>query len=208
MSTIKDENRISKSLTVKPLIVKLIIIGDSGVGKSCYLLKYTEDKFVPTFITTIGIDFRVKTIYIDGVACKLQIWDTAGQERFNVLTKAYYRNAHGVIIMFDVNDPISFGNVERWMNNFVNDPIPKILISNKIDLPNKITHEEALEVSTKLDCKLFELSVKESKHEDIEEPIKYLVSLIYPTLINKIETEDKIIKPVETKNNENQNSCC
>ena len=86
--------------------IKLLMIGDSGVGKTCLLLRYANDSFSPTFITTIGIDFKIKNIDIDGTKIKLQIWDTAGQEKYNAIMKSYYRGAIGgaAILVYDVSE--------------------------------------------------------------------------------------------------------
>ncbi len=93
------------------LQIKLLLIGDSGVGKSCCLLRFSEDSFTPSFITTIGIDFKIRTIELDGKRVKLQIWDTAGQERFRTITTAYYRGAMGILLVYDVTDERSFNSV-------------------------------------------------------------------------------------------------
>ena len=90
--------------------IKLLLIGDSGVGKSCCLLRFSEDSFTPSFITTIGIDFKIRTIDLDGKRVKLQIWDTAGQERFRTITTAYYRGAMGILLVYDVTDERSFNS--------------------------------------------------------------------------------------------------
>lgn len=93
--------------------IKLLLIGDSGVGKSCCLLRFSEDSFTPSFITTIGIDFKIRTIELDGKRVKLQIWDTAGQERFRTITTAYYRGAMGILLVYDVTDERSFNSMMR-----------------------------------------------------------------------------------------------
>jgi small GTP-binding protein len=93
------------------LQIKLLLIGDSGVGKSCCLLRFSEDSFTPSFITTIGIDFKIRTIELDGKRVKLQIWDTAGQERFRTITTAYYRGAMGILLVYDVTDERSFNSM-------------------------------------------------------------------------------------------------
>lgn len=90
--------------------IKLLLIGDSGVGKSCCLLQFSENSFTPSFITTIGIDFKIRTIDLDGKRVKLQIWDTAGQERFRTITTAYYRGAMGILLVYDVTDKRSFAS--------------------------------------------------------------------------------------------------
>ena len=99
------------------VLVKLLLIGDSGVGKSCLLLRYSDDKFTTSFITTIGIDFKIKTIRLDQKKVKMQIWDTAGQERFRTITAAYYRGAHGVLLVYDVTDERSFENVRNSVSD-------------------------------------------------------------------------------------------
>jgi GTPase SAR1 family protein len=98
------------SNTTPSLQIKLLLIGDSGVGKSCCLLRFSEDSFTPSFITTIGIDFKIRTIELDNKRVKLQIWDTAGQERFRTITTAYYRGAMGILLVYDVTDEKSFNS--------------------------------------------------------------------------------------------------
>ena len=94
-------------------LVKLLLIGDSGVGKSCLLLRFSDDQFTNSFITTIGIDFKVKTVELESKRVKLQIWDTAGQERFRTITSAYYRGAMGILLTYDICDLRSFENVKK-----------------------------------------------------------------------------------------------
>ena len=121
-------------------LIKLLLIGDSGVGKSCLLLRFSDNTFTTSFITTIGIDFKIKTIDLDGKKVKLQIWDTAGQERFRTITTAYYRGAMGILLVYDVTDESSFTNVRQWMRNIeqhASKNVDKILIGNKCDLPNR-----------------------------------------------------------------------
>jgi len=121
-------------------LIKLLLIGDSGVGKSCLLLRFSDDTFTTNFITTIGIDFKIRTIELDGKRIKLQIWDTAGQERFRTITTAYYRGAYGILLIYDVTDENSFQNIRHWMKNieeYAAENVNKILIGNKCDLVEK-----------------------------------------------------------------------
>jgi Ras-related protein Rab-1A len=122
-------------------LFKVIIIGDSGVGKSCLLSKFTDDTFNPQFITTIGIDFKIKTVELDDKLIKLHIWDTAGQERFRTITTSYYRGANAIIMAFDMTNLDSFNNMERWIgeiNKYASPNIYKILIGTKCDETRKI----------------------------------------------------------------------
>lgn len=117
--------------------VKLLMIGDSGVGKTCLLLRFSNDSFSPTFITTIGIDFKIKTVELGGKVIKLQIWDTAGQERFRTITTSYFRGAQGILLVYDVTDRGSFDNIANWVAQIgahADSNISKVLIANKCDV--------------------------------------------------------------------------
>ncbi|XP_042185044.1 ras-related protein Rab-8A isoform X2 [Oncorhynchus tshawytscha] len=98
-------------------LFKLLLIGDSGVGKTCVLFRFSEDAFNSTFISTIGIDFKIRTIELDNKKIKLQIWDTAGQERFRTITTAYYRGAMGIMLVYDITNEKSFENIKNWIRN-------------------------------------------------------------------------------------------
>ena len=148
------------------VLVKLLLIGDSGVGKSCLLLRYSEDKFTTSFITTIGIDFKIKTIDLDQKKVKMQIWDTAGQERFRTITAAYYRGAHGVLLVYDVTDETSFENVRNWMRNIeahASEAAKVCLIGNKCDCEDskrKVTKERGVALAKEFGVPFFETSAK------------------------------------------------
>lgn len=108
-----------------------------GVGKSCLLLRYSDDSFTSSFITTIGIDFKIKSITIGESKVKLQIWDTAGQERFRTITTAYYRGAMGILLVYDVAEESSFSNVRNWMRQIEQNAaenVNRVLIGNKCDV--------------------------------------------------------------------------
>jgi len=92
-------------------VFKLVLIGDSGVGKSCLLLRFADDTYTESHISTIGVDFKIRTIQLEGKTIKLQIWDTAGQERFRTITSSYYRGAHGIIVVYDTTDSETFEHV-------------------------------------------------------------------------------------------------
>ncbi|KAJ6826031.1 ras-related protein RABD1 [Iris pallida] len=118
-------------------LFKLLLIGDSSVGKSCLLMRFADDSYAESYISTIGVDFKIRTVELDGKTIKLQIWDTAGQERFRTITSSYYRGAHGIIIVYDVTDMDSFNNVKQWLSEidrYANDSVCKLLVGNKCDL--------------------------------------------------------------------------
>ncbi|KAI3954258.1 hypothetical protein MKW98_018082 [Papaver atlanticum] len=120
-------------------LIKLLLIGDSGVGKSCILLRFSDGSFTTSFITTIGIDFKIRNIELDNKRIKLQIWDTAGQERFRTITtcRSYYRGAMGILLVYDVTDESSFNNIRNWIRNIeqhASDNVNKILVGNKADM--------------------------------------------------------------------------
>jgi len=136
-----------------------------GVGKSCLLCRYSDDVFNSNFITTIGIDFKIRTIELDGSKIKLQIWDTAGQERFRTITQAYYRGAMGILLVYDVTDRKSFDNIRTWMRNIdqhANEQVVKILLGNKCDMSDKraVSKEEGEKLAQEFNIDFFETSAK------------------------------------------------
>lgn len=146
-------------------LLKILVIGESAVGKSCLLLRYTDNKFQETFMTTIGVDFKTKHLEIDGTPVKLQIWDTAGQEKFRAITKAYYRGAHGILVVFDISRRDTFNQVKMWIDSIKDastDTIDVILVGNKADLDRAVTKEEAQELATQSGIKYYETSAKEN----------------------------------------------
>jgi small GTP-binding protein len=160
--------------------VKLLVVGDSGVGKTCLLLRYSDDKFVESHLITIGIDFKVKSINLEGKSVKLQIvrcmqWDSAGQERFHKIAPNFYRNAMGFMLVYDVTDEQSFVNVARWAENITKhraDAVVKVLIGNKTDLPNRMVSRERGEaLAAGLGMRHFEASAK--RDENIREVFEY-----------------------------------
>ncbi|CAL5379945.1 unnamed protein product [Camellia sinensis] len=157
-------------------LFKLLLIGDSAVGKSCLLLRFADDSYVDSYISTIGVDFtlvflvwlqKIRTVELHGKTIKLQIWDTAGQERFRTITSSYYRGAHGIIIVYDVTDMESFNNVKQWLNEidrYANDTVCKLLVGNKCDLvENKVVDTQTAKAfADELGIPFLETSAKDS----------------------------------------------
>ncbi|TDG42447.1 hypothetical protein AWZ03_011126 [Drosophila navojoa] len=191
---------------------KLLIIGDSGVGKSSLLIRFSDDTFSGSYITTIGVDFKIRTVEINGLRVKLQIWDTAGQERFRTITSTYYRGTHGVIIVYDVTNGDSFANVRRWLEEIQNncDVVNKVLVGNKNDDPDRkvVITEDAQRFARQMDIELFETSAKDNLNvEDM------FLSITRQVLDHKLRTasdeqqKDRIIIK-QNKNKGKSNKCC
>jgi len=152
-------------------LFKLVLIGDSGVGKSCLLLRFADDNFTDSYISTIGVDFRFRTITVDKKTVKLQIWDTAGQERFRTITSAYYRGADGIIMVYDVTSSESFDHVEEWLSEvdrYANENTAKLLLGNKADLidEKQVSEETAQKFADKLGIPFLETSAKTASNVD------------------------------------------
>jgi len=146
-------------------LFKLLLIGDSGVGKSCLLLRFADHTYTESYISTIGVDFKIRTIDLDGKTIKLQIWDTAGQERFRTITSSYYRGAHGIIVVYDVTDMESFNNVKQWLaeiERYACEGVNKLLVGNKCDLVQKkvVDYDMAKAFADSLDIPFLETSAK------------------------------------------------
>ena len=164
---------------------KLILIGDSTVGKTNLLTQYVDEKFSPNNISTIGIEFKNKIIELkDGRKFRLQIWDTSGQEKFMSLTKNYFRGCNAALFVFDVTNHTSFDNIPKWLDLYkdVNGENSKIvLIGNKIDLGDReVDEKEAEDFAKERDLQYFELSAKENKDKQINDMfVKIFASLAY-----------------------------
>ncbi|XP_015587704.1 ras-related protein Rab-10 [Cephus cinctus] len=128
------------------LLFKFLLIGDSGVGKTCILFRFSDHAFSTSFISTIGIDFKIKTVELRGKKIKLQIWDTAGQERFHTITTSYYRGAMGIMLVYDITNEKTFENIAKWLRNIdehANEDVEKMILGNKCDMEeNRVVSTE------------------------------------------------------------------
>ncbi|ELP90270.1 ehrab7g protein, putative [Entamoeba invadens IP1] len=126
---------------MKPVqMFKIILIGESGVGKTSLINRYVENSFDPVYKSTIGCDFLSKNVQYEGVEYVLQIWDTAGHEKFSSMISSFYRGSDGAFVVFDVTDTASFSNLDSWINEFsgsINNDVPIIVCGNKTDLENR-----------------------------------------------------------------------
>lgn len=181
-------------------LIKLLLLGDSGVGKSCMLLRFADDNFTSSFITTIGIDYKIRTIELDGKIIKLQIWDTAGQERFRTITQAYYRGAMGILLVYDVSNIKSFININSWIKNIEEYAINNaeiIMIGNKCDLSREVSESEGQKIAKKYNIKFYETSAKSDVN--INEAFMSIVKDIKKKLFDteKIIIDEKVTNEID-----------
>ncbi|XP_030064740.1 ras-related protein Rab-35 isoform X2 [Microcaecilia unicolor] len=193
-------------------LFKLLIIGDSGVGKSSLLLRFADNTFSGSYITTIGVDFKIRTLTINGERVKLQIWDTAGQERFRTITSTYYRNTHGVIIVYDVTSPESFVNVKRWLHEIGQncDNVCKIL-GNKNDDPSRkqVETADAKCFSEQMGVRLFETSAKENSNvEEMFNSITFMVLKAKKDNLARLHQQTEVVKINKPKKKPPVKKCC
>lgn len=177
-------------------LFKLLIIGDSGVGKSSLLVRFADNHFSGNYITTIGVDFKIRTIELHGEKVKLQIWDTAGQERFRTITSTYYRGTHGVIVVYDVTSGESFANVKRWLHEIDQncDVVNRVLVGNKNDDPDRkvVLTEDARRFADQMGIRLFETSAKDNIN--VEEMFRAVTELV---LKSKKDQKERLDDPRE-----------
>ena len=147
----------------KSVTFKILTIGESGVGKTCILRRFVENKFLKNHLATIGIDFKTKNLTINNKEIKLKIWDTAGQERFRNITTQYYKGADGIVLVYDVTDDGSFEKIRDWMAqiqaNAEKDDLGLVLLGNKCDVePRVVTEEQGNKMAEELHISYFETS--------------------------------------------------
>jgi small GTP-binding protein len=198
-------------------LVRVIIVGDTGVGKTSLLVRFHENNFSLAQKTTIGVDYKAKEINIEGEIVKLQIWDTAGQERFRSMTAAFYNRAQGVIVAFDVTNPESFLSLGTWINDVKRDAPPGcfiVLCANKTELPVtswKVSREEFTKFSEDNNLIIFETSAAtgQNVNEMFMELGKEVVRKIRAELSKQSSVaEDDSVKLSEGGNGSNASAGC
>ena len=197
-------------------IFKVLLLGNSNVGKSSLFLRFVDDIWNDTFVPTIGVDFKIKTFDIDEKKIKMQIWDTAGQERFKNIIASYYRGAHGILLLYDVTDKDSFKNLNNWLIEIeknANKNVLKILIGNKTDLEDKrvISYNQGKEFADNYGLKFIETSAKKNLNvnEAFETLGRELMKASSEKKITKQPPNKKItVAQVQDLNNEKKKGCC
>lgn len=204
---------------LSPPVLKFVLVGESGTGKSSLLLRFVEDSFSASFIATIGIDFKVKQVVLSGKKVKIQVWDTAGQERFKTITKAYYRGAEAIILVYDTTDKHSFNKLENWIGDIeggiTHDPI-RILVGNKCDMAEmrQIQKEEGEQFASLQNFYFFETSSLTG--ENVETMFMWIAQEVFKKKTQKDEpTEGTIPKgtihleyPKEEVKENKKKDCC
>ncbi|KAK9533558.1 hypothetical protein VZT92_008669 [Zoarces viviparus] len=151
------------------VLFRLLMLGDSGVGKTCMLRRFTESYFDPSHISTIGVDFKMRTLELDGIKVRVQLWDTAGQERYQTITKQYYRRAQGIVFVYDITSDSSFQHLVKWasdVDDYAPDEVQKILVGNKSDeeLYRQVTREQGSKLAETYGMEFFETSASTSSN--------------------------------------------
>ena len=179
------------------MMFKILLLGDSGVGKSSLLLRYTKNEFMPDMRATIGVEFGLKFLKIDNLQLKIQIWDTAGMERYRSLTSAYYKGAKGVIVVYDICRKKSFESIDRWIDDFkskANEDAVILLIGNKSDLneQREVGIEEAASIAQKKNLAFMETSAKDNNNVE-----KAFLTLFEKIMKKYKEKNSDIINDIE-----------
>ena len=201
-------------------LMKVIIIGDSGVGKSNMLLRYSEGKFVENYMMTIGINYVYKVVEIEGAKIKLQIWDTAGQDKYKTITKNYYRNSQGVIIVFGIDSRDSFYSVSKvchyqgnWIEDLsdtMGDSTQVMIVGNKSDLDEKreVTREEAEDLAKHCDMPYMECTANSG--QSVADVFGRLAQTMKQKIIDNSEGESQPSNPLGSNQagNSSNSKCC
>ena len=188
---------------------KIMVLGESKVGKTSLIKRYTKDQFGGVYLTTVGMDFQDKIIEIEDKKVRLQVWDTAGQERFRNVTKSYFQSSQGLLVVYDITDKDSFENINFWMENVKkNAPenVKLILVGNKCDLANerKVTIEDGENKARNYNIKFFESSAKDGTN--VNELFFYLANEIYQDEKTK-EKDNKNSLKLKAKKKEKKGCC-
>ena len=193
-------------------VYKVLILGDSSVGKTCFLLKYTDRVFNEVYMSTIGLDYRLKTLTLkNGKKVKLQIWDTAGQDRFRTITKNYYKGANGIILIYDITSTETYENVENWISQIKEEASPNVviyLVGNKVDMEDKrkVSTEEGQKIADDNNLPFIETSAKSDIN--INETFDNLVEKM-DSVFSNLEKKDSVAISGNNLNKENnKKKCC
>ena len=177
------------------------------------MTRFADDQFTENYVTTIGVDFRFKTMIVMDKIVKVQVWDTAGQERYRSITNAYYRGAEGILIVFDVTNRETFKNIENWIKEvtiFTGNDVVIVSLGNKSDLKKSITKSDIDDLKKRTKLEIFNVSAKTG--EGVEDAFKHIIELLIKKNLEKKETNVINLNPETNKSpaptNKKNDSCC
>jgi len=200
---------MSDKKTKKDALYKILLLGDWSVGKTCFLMRYTENTFTEIHLSTVGIDYKLKNVTLDNnKVVKTQIWDTAGQERYKTITKSYIKGANGIILIYDITNKSSFEGIKNWIRQIketVNSRVCVALVANKIDKESErvISKDEGEKLANELQYPFYEASAKEGIN--INECFDNLVKQID---INYTNNPYSNSNKLNNKKKETKGGCC
>ena len=194
--------------TEADLVYKILLLGDSEVGKSCFLMRYSDNVFVENYMATIGLDYKLKYIQLEsGEMIKVQLWDTAGQDRYRTIAKNYYKGSHGILLLYDITKVNSFENIREWIKDIREEVYEKaiiFIIGNKIDKieERKVSTEQGEKLAQEFNLPFFEASAKSG--ENVDEIFKALYKKISEVYIDiQKENGEKL-----TTGKKKKKKCC
>ena len=199
------------------MLFKIVLVGDSSVGKTNLFLRYIKNEFDPQTKATIGVEFGTKIIKINNYNIKIQIWDTAGQERYKSITSAYYKGAQGAFLVYDITNKSSFLNIDKWIRDLKNNGDEKIvlfLIGNKNDLNDDRVIDTNEEKNKAKENKMFFLETSAKNNDNVNNAFDEIINNIFDVYKNLIEEEENTINKgngidiLNTKDMNKKKKCC
>ena len=199
------------------MLFKIVLVGDSSVGKTNLFLRYIKNEFDPQTKATIGVEFGTKIIKINNYNIKIQIWDTAGQERYKSITSAYYKGAQGAFLVYDITNKSSFLNIDKWIRDLKNNGDEKIvlfLIGNKNDLNDDRVIDTNEGKNKAKENKMFFLETSAKNNDNVDKAFDEIINNIFNVYKNLIEEEDNTINKgngidiLNTKDMNKKKKCC
>ncbi|XP_060736140.1 ras-related protein Rab-15-like isoform X2 [Tachysurus vachellii] len=196
------------------VLFRLLLLGDSGVGKTCLLCRLTDNEFHSPHNSTIGVDFKMKTLEVNGIKVRIQIWDTAGQERYQTITKQYYRRAQGIFLVYDITSSLSFQHIMNWISDvdeYAPHIVQKILVGNKHDEEHRrqVTTEQGNKLAKSYGMDFFETSA--FTNYNITEAFTRMTKLVLQAnrkdLDSTLPSDNDDLSATETEQEPEYNTC-
>ena len=193
---------------------KLLILGDQGVGKTCIMIRFSDDLFPEHSTMTVGVDYKTKRVKVDDIEIKLTIWDTAGQEKYRSLAQNLYKGTMGIILVFDLTNKTTFDNLRNWIRQIrknTDENVCKLIMGNKADSPNKqVTREMVMELVEEFDITYFEVSAMtgENVPNAFLNITKKILNEFYANIKSDQKSENKPFTLNPTRTDDHASGCC